>query len=106
MGAYGRRGVEYRIVKEDGNIIIIVEEKDADSRLLNCEYYLSRKASWFFEVYRKGSFCVGPIHPPPVDLYEHEKERLKKELSVVNGKIIHGWYDVATTTSTLNGRST
>ena len=93
MGIYYDHGVQYMVVSKTRKYVI-VSLKDADQRLLQTEYYKTRKDSWFNE---HGAFCKQiPGGAIDISLTDVEKERLESVLKTADDVESYGWYDVQT----------
>ena len=95
MGIYYDRGVQYMVVTNK-RIHVIISLKEADNRLIETDYYKTRKESWFDS---NGSFC-NPIPDGEIDITmtDREKNILESVLKRVemDSEVVErmGWYDI------------
>lgn len=92
MGLYSVYGIEYAVQLENNKIIVIVPIKQADTRLLESEYYKTRK-----DYYKNNNYKSWrtEIESDEFKLTDSEKSLLDIIIKNNTNQVKHhGWYDV------------
>lgn len=100
MGVYAEHGLEYHLVLRDtGKHVVVIKQSETNERLV--ESKLFNADDWFSDIYKR-CWCV-PVSTDMIELSREEGVLLDAAFKEHTGNIAsHGWYDVNTTTTTIN----
>lgn len=92
MGIYPDHGLEYHLVLRDERHIVVICSKETDDRLVESEYYKSRKGSWFQDLSTRCKLIEESVD---IQLTDAEKAKLDMMMKSHGENIVsHGWHDV------------